>query len=302
MQTMQSLWMVVSALFFAFYAAFVKIANIEGISSFQILFYRSVFGLLFFFVLMHVRGIVIQTRYPLHHAIRATIGTTSVLCGIYSISHLNLGLAMTLNYTSPLFIGLFSIIGACLGHRKINWKLIATLVIGFIGVITLLSPTISPSEYPAALIGLCAGLCTAIAVSYVKKLGMLGEPEERILFYFVLVGTIAGFFGTLLNGGFSSLSVRGAGGILGFMICSTLAQMCLTRSFSRGNIVLSGALQYSVILFSTLLGEIAFGDPVTVAIVIGMIIIVISGIAASFFTRQENTIAKNKLEKPKSSC
>ena len=286
MQSMQSLWMVVSALFFAFYAAFVKVANLEGIGAFEILFYRSSFGLIFFFFLMHARGIVITSKYPLHHTIRATIGTTSVLCGIYSISHLNIGLAMTLNYTTPLFIGLFAIVGALLAHRCINWKLIASLIFGFIGVITLLSPTISPEEYGAASIGLCAGLCTAIAASYVKKLGMLGEPEERILFYFVLVGTLAGFIGTLFTGGLSLPNLRGFGSIAGFMICSTLAQMCLTRAFSRGNIVLSGALQYTVILFSTLLGELVFGEPVSVSIVIGMIIIVISGVAASFFTRQ----------------
>ena len=57
-------------------------------------------------------------------------------------------------------------------------------------------------------------------------------------------------------------------------------------AFSRGNLVLSSSLQYSVILFSTIFGEILFAEPVTVPVVVGMIIIVASGIFASYLVRK----------------
>ena len=172
-------------------------------------------------------------------------------------------------------------------HKGINWKLLSTLLLGFFGVVIMLSPSITPDEYFAAAVGLGAGFFTAVATTYVKRLGLMKEPELRILFYFVLIGTLSGLIGTLLGGGFTMPTWVAVVAILGFSICSTCAQFFLTIAFSRGNLVLSGALQYTVILFSTLMGVFVFGDSVTVAVVGGMVMIVVAGILASYFTRQE---------------
>lgn len=295
---MQALWMLVSALLFAFYAVCVKYASLEGIGSFEVLFYRSIFGLVLIGLLLRHRRITIHTKHPWAHTVRAGIGTVACIAGIYSIANLNIGLAMTLNYTSPLFIGTFTIAAALYARRPINWRLISTLVVGFVGVVILLSPTIAPHEYGYAVVGLTAGLSTAIAVSFVKRLANYHEPELRILFYFVLYGTITGLVGTLLKGGFSPVGWKAAVFILSFSVLANAAQMCLTRAFSRGSVILSSALQYSVILFTTLLGELIFDEPVTLSIVIGMIMIVCSGIAASYFTRKE-ILQNQAIKQPK---
>lgn len=284
---MQSLWMVVAAMFFALYAVCIKFASLEGIGSFEVLFYRSIFGLLIFYTVMRIKHVTVHTAHPIDHMIRSVVGVGAVMAGIYSISHLNVGLAMTLNYTSPLFIGCFTIGIMVSQHKGINWKLLSTLLLGFLGVVIMLSPSITPDEYFAAAVGLGAGFFTAVATTYVKRLGLMKEPELRILFYFVLIGTLSGLIGTLLGGGFTMPTWVAAVAILGFSICSTCAQFFLTIAFSRGNLVLSGALQYTVILFSTLMGVFVFGDSVTMAAVGGMVMIVVAGILASYFTRQE---------------
>lgn len=284
---MQSLWMVVAAMFFALYAVCIKFASLEGIGSFEVLFYRSIFGLLIFYTVMRIKHVTVHTAHPIDHMIRSVVGVGAVMAGIYSISHLNVGLAMTLNYTSPLFIGCFTIGIMVSQHKGINWKLLSTLLLGFLGVVIMLSPSITPDEYFAAAVGLGAGFFTAVATTYVKRLGLMKEPELRILFYFVLIGTLSGLIGTLLGGGFTMPTWVAAVAILGFSICSTCAQFFLTIAFSRGNLVLSGALQYTVILFSTLMGVFVFGDSVTMAAVSGMVMIVVAGILASYFTRQE---------------
>ena len=284
---MQSLWMVVAAMFFALYAVCIKFASLEGIGSFEVLFYRSIFGLLIFYTVMRIKHVTVHTAHPIDHMIRSVVGVGAVMAGIYSISHLNVGLAMTLNYTSPLFIGCFTIGIMVSQHKGINWKLLSTLLLGFLGVVIMLSPSITPDEYFAAAVGLGAGFFTAVATTYVKRLGLMKEPELRILFYFVLIGTLSGLIGTLLGGGFTMPTWVAAVAILGFSICSTCAQFFLTIAFSRGNLVLSGALQYTVILFSTLMSVFVFGDSVTMAAVGGMVMIVVAGILASYFTRQE---------------
>ena len=47
--------MVVAALFYAFYAVFVKYSGFEGIGSWEILFFRSIFGVVLFYVSVELR-------------------------------------------------------------------------------------------------------------------------------------------------------------------------------------------------------------------------------------------------------
>ena len=290
---MQSLWMVASAVFYAFYGVAVKYAGSLGVGSWEILFYRSFFGLVIFFVIMHRSGIVLATQHAAAHFVRSAAGTCAIVAGIYSISHLNLGLAMTLNYTAPLFLGTFVVIYSLLHHARVNWGLMGALVLGFLGVIILLGPTIGPSEYFAAAVGLSAGLSTALATGFVKRLGNYHEPDSRIIFYLMLIGSAVGIIAVAFTGGFSTITPEKALWILGFCICSTMGQLLLTRAFSHGNMVLAGALQYSVILFSSLLGVWIFNDDVTVTVALGMVLIVVSGLAASWFTKKESAHVKS---------
>lgn len=299
---MQSLWMLVSALFYAMYGTCIKFAGEAGVGSWQILFYRSIFGLILIFCYMRWKGITIQSHHPWDHAVRSIAGTVAIVAGIYSISHLNLGLAMTLNYTSPLFLGMFVVCNSLRKHARINWGLIASLVFGFIGVITLLGPTIQPHEYFAAGVGLLAGGGAALATGFVKRLGTFHEPEGRIMLYLMLAGTLCGTAAVSVTGGFSAWSSENFPWILGLCLCATFGQITLTMAFSRGNMVLSGALLYTIILFSTIVGEVVFHEAVTVTVVIGMIIIVVSGFSASWFTKKEINAVKaiNKAKAAKS--
>lgn len=291
---MQSLWMVVAAVFYAFYGVFIKWAGELDVGSWQVLFYRSFFGLVVFYIVMRSKGVAPGTMHGWSHAIRSISGTGAIIAGIYSISHLNLGLAMTLNYTAPLFLGTFVVVHSLLHHARINWGLMISLVTGFIGVLVLLGPTIGPHEYFAAGVGLTAGLCTAVATGFVKRLGTLREPESRIIFYLMLAGTICGAVGVISMGGFTPWTLERFYWIAGLSVCAALGQLTLTMAFSRGNMVLSGALQYSVILFSTIMGEIVFNEAVTLTVVTGMVIIVVSGLAASWYTKKEQKLIRDK--------
>lgn len=294
---MQSLWMVVAAVFFSFYGVFIKAAGAAGIGPWQVLFYRSLAGLVVFGVLMYLRGIPLASRHPWAHATRSVAGTTAIVAGIYSISHLNLGLAMTLNYTAPLFLGAFVVAYSLIHHARINWGLMASLAAGFAGAIVLLGPTITPAEYFPAAVGMGAGVFTALATGFVRRLGAWREPESRIIFFLMLAGTVCGSTGVALTGGFTAWTWERVAWIAAFSACAVLGQLTLTRAFSRGNLVLSGALQYSVILFSSILGVVVFDDTVTVVMGIGMAIIVMAGLSASWFTRKEQKATGTRIPK-----
>lgn len=294
---MQSLWMLVAALFYAVYGVCVKLAGAESIGAWEVLFYRSIAGLAVFAVMLQMKGISPATSHPWAHTIRSVAGVTAIAAGIYSIKHLNLGLATTLNYTAPLFLGAFVVIYSLLHHSRINWGLIGSLVLGFVGVVVLLGPTIGPEEYMPAAIGIGGGMCMALATGFVKRLGTWREPDVRIIFYLMLCGTVVGLVGTLAGSGFSSWTVMRVLWLSLLSVCAILGQFTLTRAFSHGNMVLTGALQYSVILFSSILGVVVFGETVTAAIVTGMVIIVVAGLSASWFTKREQTATGTRLPK-----
>lgn len=102
----------------------------------------------------------------------------------------------------------------------------------------------------------------------------------------MLAGSVCGLSAIPFTGGFHAWTATGAASILAFCVCATLGQLTLTMAFSRGNMVLSGALQYTVILFSTLMGVLIFGDDVSFTSAVGMVTIVVSGIAASLLTKR----------------
>ena len=62
--------MVVAALFYAFYAVFVKYSGFEGIGSWEILFFRSIFGVVLFYGVMRFSGITLSTTHPWQHLFR----------------------------------------------------------------------------------------------------------------------------------------------------------------------------------------------------------------------------------------
>ena len=115
-----------------------------------------------------------------------------------------------------------------------------------------------------------------------KELGNMKEPSWRIVFYFTLFGTVTGLVGTYaLEGGLHMPDTKGLIGILGMGLCATLGQICTTRSYAYGNMLLSSCLGFSAIPFSVIISFFWFGESVTAATLTGAAIILCSGTEAA---------------------
>ena len=71
-------------------------------------------------------------------------------------------------------------------------------------------------------------------------------------------------------------------GVAGF---ATLAQLAMTRAYSRGKTLLSAALAYSTVIFSSLFGVLFWGEVLDASAGLAIALIVASGIAATHFSR-----------------
>ncbi|HPR07075.1 MAG TPA: EamA family transporter, partial [Denitromonas sp.] len=102
---MPALWMILASLLFACMGVCVKLgADRFGIA--ELTFYRGLAGLLFMAVFMRSRGTAFRTQHWRLQLTRAVAGSIALGCYFFAISLLPLAAAVTLNYTSPIFVAL----------------------------------------------------------------------------------------------------------------------------------------------------------------------------------------------------
>ena len=276
---MQSLWMIAASFLFACMGVCVKLAA-ETHTAVEITFWRSAIALLLMYALVRLRGVPLRTPHWRWQVTRGVVGFSALFAYFYAITLLPLATAVTLNYTSAIFLALYLV----LAGWRMRTGMLGALAVGLAGVVLLLKPTFHEDQLIGGLIGLGSGVLAGMAYFSVRELGARGEPETRTVFYFSLVATVCS--GVWLAFGEINPVDADSGlllfGVAGF---ATLAQLAMTRAYSRGKTLMSAALAYSTVIFSSLAGMLFWGEvlPASAWAAIGLIIL--SGIAATHFSR-----------------
>ncbi len=274
--------MVLATFLFATMGVCVKLAS-ELYAASEIVMYRGLVGMVMMAVLVRQQGLSLKTRLPGMHLWRSISGVTSLCLWFYAIAKLPLATAMTLNYMSSVWMALFLLGGAVLmGAQKLDWRLMAAVLLGFVGVALILRPTLDQQQRWHGLAGLLSGMIAAMAYLQVTALGRAGEPELRVVFYFSAGGCVAGAVITgITEGGLQAHTLRGAALLLAVGLLATTAQVCLTRAYAIGRPLVNACLQYLGIVFSFGYGMLLFKDPLTWLAALGMLLIIGAGIAAT---------------------
>ncbi len=274
--------MVLATFLFATMGVCVKLAS-ELYAASEIVMYRGLVGMVMMAVLVRQQGLSLATRVPGMHLWRSISGVTSLCLWFYAIGKLPLATAMTLNYMSSVWMALFLLGGAVLmGAQKLDWRLMAAVLLGFVGVALILRPTLDQQQLWHGLAGLLSGMIAAMAYLQVTALGRAGEPELRVVFYFSAGGCVAGAVITgITEGGLQTHTLRGAALLLAVGLLATTAQVCLTRAYAIGRPLVNACLQYLGIVFSFGYGMLLFKDPLTWLAALGMLLIIGAGIAAT---------------------
>jgi len=289
--------MLFASFVFAIMGVCVKLAS-EHASTSEIVIARGVVGVTTLLLLTRLRGLPLTTHYPWQHAWRGFVGVSALWLWFFAIARLPLATAMTLNYMAPIWIAaIVFTLGWWHRQRRFEWGLAAAVVTSFVGVALLLKPTIHAEQWLGGLLALISGFLSALAYIQVKKLGQLGEPEYRVVFYFSVSGVIAGLLGSLIDshirfGEFRLLhALSGRDWLLLATIglTATIAQMAMTRAYRLGAMLVTANLQYTGIVFSSIWGILIWGDHLDRWGWIGMAIILASGVAATFYNARSTT-------------
>ena len=209
--------MVVAGFLFGCMGVFVKLGA-HYFSNIELVFYRSFLGLLMVYAIIRQQGGSLVTAHLSAHLWRGISGTIALMLFFYCITVLPLATAVTLNYTSPLFLTILTML---LFKERFHAPLAFAIALGFVGMVLLLHPTLERNQLTPGLLGLISGFFAGIAMLNVSQLGLRGEPEWRVVFYFSLIAAlgsgVAMLFGTIHAVNATSLLI-----LLGLGISATL--------------------------------------------------------------------------------
>lgn len=181
--------MVASALLFGAMAFAAKLASTR-LSGAQVAMIRFATGLLpALLVPRWRRSALTFQRFDLL-LYRGIFGGLAVLCYFVAIEHINVGVATLLNYTAPLFSGMFSIVFL---REHISPKVLIPTPVALAGVFLVVHAHARPGDLLGfgkwELIGLLSALFSGAAVTAMRA-ARRGENSWAVYASFCLLGTI----------------------------------------------------------------------------------------------------------------
>jgi len=278
---MQVFWILLSCLLYATMSLLVKLASAE-FSVVEIVFFRAFPGALLLFAYARMRGYPLVSEHWRIHMLRNGVGIVSMGLAYYSVGKLALATATTLEYSAPIFMMLYLVTMA--RHRPGVVDVLA-LAGGFGGILLLLRPSLQQDQLVPFLAGLGSGALAAVAMLQIRRMGMLGEPTWRMMLMFALAASLVSAIALPFTP-HAQYTPRGIALLLGVGVTGMTAQFAMTQAYRQGQPTLIAILQYSTVVFSAFYGFFFWGDRPSLMAMLGLVLIVGSGVATALAMRR----------------
>ena len=255
--------------FGSFMGAGVKLLS-DDLHPIVICFYRSLMGLILItpFVIRN-NFKALQTQNMRLQIFRASINVISMICWFSAIGMMHFEKATALGFTTPLFTTVLAVI--VLGE-VIRFHRTAALLLGFIGIIIIIRPGYVPFEFGTVLM-LIASFSFSFVLIFVKKLSAT-DSSLTIIFYHLLYMTPVFFILSLFYWEninlhqFIVFTLMGASGLL--------SHWCLAQAFKMSDTTFVMPLQFTKLIWASLIGLFIFAEQPDIWTWVGGIIIFIS--------------------------
>jgi len=277
-------YMLIASFTFAIMGAFAKLAS-ESMSSLEVVFFRNIAGVIIIGLAVLKKPMIHKGGKPFLLFFRGFMGFIALLAFFYNIAHISLGDAMTYSKTSPIFTAIFAFLFL---HEKLTLKGWIAIFVGFIGIVFITEPSgIGFTKYD--VLGLFSGVGAALAYTSVRELKAYYDTRAIVL-SFMLTGTIGPiilffispyiqikeldflFAEFVLPEGITWVYLLAMG------LFATLSQVLMTKAYGETKAGIVGAVSYTNILFSLIVGVI-LGDALpSMSTSFGIVLIVFAGI------------------------
>jgi len=273
----------VAAAGFSFMALLIKLVG-AGIHVTQVIFVRQICIVLIMFPQLS-KGFPdsVKTTQPLLHLARISVALVAMLCGFTAVINMPLADATAIGFAKSLFVTIFAIIllKETVGIRR--WS--ATLI-GFGGVLIMLQPGSDGFNLYgvyAAIGAVAAGLVMVLIRIMSRK-----DPPATILIYQGVGVALILAIPAIINWQPPTLTEWLL--LLGIGATGYLSQLCNVYAYKFGEASLLAPLEYTRILYATVIGLIVFGDLPGVSTVVGATIVVLASAYTIHRERQLNKI------------
>lgn len=267
-----------SAIVLSIMMALVKLAADSGVHIAEIVFWRQAPTVPMVLVWLGLRGQLgrLRTGRTSAHAKRALIGLASMTFNFTAVSMLPLAEATTIVFTAAIWA---VILAATMLHEHVGIYRWSAVALGFTGVLIIAHPGGSDVPLTGAAIGLAAALLIALVSVLIRDLGRT-EESLTVVFYFsffsIPVLALALPFVQEPHDAYqwSLLS--------GLAVLGLLAQLLLTASLKYGAVSSVMVMDYTSLLWATLLGWQLFGRLPTASLWIGAPLVIAAGLIVAW--------------------
>lgn len=244
-----------------------------GVPPLVMLFLQYAISFLVFVPSAVTRGVAgLKTEHLGLQIFRSIAGSTCQLLFFSAVRSIPLLDSVLLSNTAPLFIPFVVYIWFRKSVAPLVWL---SLAIGLAGVILIIKPGPQMFANPASLLALTSGGLSALALVATNKLAET-EPPTRILIYNFGVST--GLLFPLCIWAWKPLGARQWWMVLGVGLFYAATQYLIILAYRYASAAELSPFNYSVVIFSGVLGWWFFGSVPNVLAVVGTVLICAGGI------------------------
>lgn len=196
----------------------------------------------------------LKTRHLWLQLFRSLAGSVCQLLFFLAVGSIPLLDSVLLSNAAPLFIPIVVYVWFRKAVQPLVW---VSLLIGLAGVVMIIKPGPQLFHNPASLIALVAGLFSALALVATNKLADT-EPPVRILIYNFGFSTLALI--PLCVWAWKPLSATTWLLLIGVGACYAVTQYLIIRAYRYASAAELSPFNYSVVIFSGILGWWFFGN------------------------------------------
>ncbi len=235
---------------------------------FQIMEFRSVFGLFMLYPLIRLYGgfATLKTSRPLQHVMRNLIHYAAQLGWFFALTLIPLAQVVSIEFTMPIWTAILA--ASFLGERMTIWK-ISAIALGLVGVIVIVRPATGEIN-PGQLIALAAAVGFGTSVAMMKSLTRT-ETTVAIVFWMLVIQSAAGLFPSLYVWQWPSLYVWCCAIVIAF--CGTFSHFCMARAMLYADATIVLPMDFLRVPLTAAVGWLIYSERLDAFTVLGAALI-----------------------------
>lgn len=268
--------------------ALVKLAGEHGVHVTESLFYRQLAGLPVAVAWLWWTGALasIRTTKPMQHGLRMILGVSAMALNFSAMLLLPMAEATTFGFAAQIFATILAALLLREPTGRYRWGAVA---LGFVGVLIALQPGGGVIPLRGALVALGGALMTACVIIQLRRMAQT-EPAGAIVFWFSLTSLLPLGIAVALFG--KSHDAETWAILAGLSLSGAVAQILLTASLRHTSVAAIMTMDYSALLWSTLMGFAVFGDIPGHSVWLGAPLIVGAGLIIAW---REQYLARRRI-------